>query len=733
MPIPIVSGRRCRLGAAAVIFLLCAAAPAQEPSFFARRDYPDINPFAALVGDFNGDQIPDVVVDTGASIGVCTYFGKGDGSFLPGPCSSSLYNDYLLHTLTVDVNGDGKLDLAYMTSNKGNVQVALGNGDGTFADALVAPGIQDGNGLVLADMNGDGKLDVVVTTHHDAVMVAFGHGDGTFDPPVVTTLAGALGLAAVDLNGDGKLDLLVTTQSSTVALLGRGDGTFTQSQSLPGNCLVLAASRSGDLNGDGRADVVMGCYESSSQIAYVATFLNQGDGTVRAGSVSQVSGVVKDIAIGDVNGDGRLDVVAVGGVGTAFVLLGKGNGKLAAPYSFQLSGDPGWVGLADLRRSGTLDMVVTAVAANTWSVLLNNGRGRFRDGVPVSLVNSADWGVSADLNRDGHPDLVVTTASGIQVLYGTGRAAVPFVSGAQLSLPLPVRYVAAGDFNNDGEMDVVAAMVRSQDYTWSVEVFLGQGSGQFSDAGTYQAGPAGRFLGPLLVSDLNHDHNPDLISTSGVMLGNGDGTFQPFSAFSTTSLDLTPGFNFHPALKDFNGDGNLDVATFTFFSGHQDGKLVILLGKGDGTFQAPLVTTFQGNFAYAGDFNRDGISDLMVGTAGNGGFNLFLGNGDGTFRQGPFVNLLNLSLRTIYAGAIGDFNGDGDLDVAVTSQNGFLAIVVLGNGDGTFWNADNPLVYGTGPYPTCILARRFYRGGPRGLDDLLTVNGTLTLLPNITQ
>ncbi len=739
--------RACLWAALSLLLLWCSIAPAGQPSFYARRDYPGTLGEPGFVGDFNRDGIPDVVIRSGvpgSQLRFCAYFGNGDGSFRAGPCSSGYANNPIVRTLAVDINADGKLDLIFLVQNFSTIYVLLGDGDGTFAAPVQVLGLADVQDFTVADFNGDGKQDIAAATFHNTVEVAPGLGGGRFGSPVVTSLTSPVSLAATDLNRDGKLDLLVTTTSLTQVLLGRGDGTFSLAASIPLGC-GLAFSAAADFNGDGLADLAVGCYGSTGkEIPYVAIFLNQGNGTVRLASFSQINGVVLGLAVGDVNGDGRQDVVAVGGVGTAFVLLGRGDGTLRSPYTYQLSGGEGWVALVDLRRSGVPDMVTAYSVANTWSVLLNVGHGLFMDGVPVLLKQYANSAASADLNGDGHPDLAVATPSGIQILYGTGRAANPFQPGPLLPTNYLAYYEAIADFNHDGILDIAAATYNPAGNLDYIEVFLGQSGGEYTHAATYPAGPAGRFVGEMVAADLNHDGTPDIVTASGVLLAKGDGTFRPFSVFPTAALRPDAGVDFTPAVADFNGDGNLDVATFTDYPGSFDATLVVFLGKGDGTFRPPItVGNYRGIFAFAGDFNGDRIPDLVVGSRNNDGFNLLLGNGDGTFRLGSQVYFFNNFLPiAIVAGAVGDFNGDGKLDVAIVDMDGFELLMVAGNGDGTFSGAPFPSPgvpcpweFGAGAYPTQILVGQFHAGAQPGRPDLLTVSGdgTLTLLVNITR
>lgn len=717
--------------ACAVSILPATAAHFESPNFAARHSHPGASGFQAFVGDFNGDSVPDVVVQQDYQ--VVTYVGKKDGTFSTGPSSPLPEGDEIQFTATADFNNDGNLDLIYMPENARTILTLLGRGDGTFASAVAVPEVTDADMFTVGDFNGDGVPDVAIITYDNFLKVALGNGDGTFAAPIVTQLASPIGIGAVYLNRDRYEDLVITTSTATSLLLGRGDGTFSQGQSFPIGCYNFATTRSGDLNGDGLPDVVVGCYGSANQqVPYVATFLSRGDGTVHGGSLISLTGVVQDIELGDVNGDGNTDVLAAGGLGDVYVLLGTGKGTLLEPYGYESDAGTTWAGLADLKGSGQLDAVLLNSSAYTWSVMLNNGKGKFTDGVPISPAINAMWAVEADVNKDGLPDLVLAGYGQIQVLYGTGKAKAPFSAGPALSAPdSDFVYVVCGDLNGDGADDLVYLYQdQQQNFSWFAAVYLGSAAGSFQYLSTFPAGSPNRSTGPGVIVDLNHDGKPDLVTTSGVMLGNGDGTFGAFTAFPTTiPFNIGGGYNFPPAVGDFNDDGNLDVATFQNEQSNFDSYIAILLGNGDGTFQAPAVTQYLGNSLSTGDFNHDGNLDLVIGQTA-AGFQLLLGNGKGGFRQSTDVDLAVAA--DFITSTIGDFNGDGNLDVAVVDKDGFTVYVVLGDGKGNFYNAANPIVLGTGPYPLEILTGQFHTGGSPGTEDLLTVNGTLTLLPNIT-
>src|SRR6267378_2390981 len=189
-------------------------------------------------------------------------------------------------------------------------------------------------------------------------------------------------------------------------------------------------------------------------------------------------------------------------------------------------------------------------------------------------------------------------------------------------------------------------------------------------------GPSG-----IAVGDFNGDGKADLAVVNFgdwnvyVLLGNGDGTFQ-----AARSVYFAPGggFPWSIAAGDFNRDGKLDLAV----SNYGDNSLSVLLGNGDGTFQAPLTSPVGTNPAQVtvGDFNGDGKLDLAVSSVANNTVAVLLGNGDGTFRPAPSLTVGNGPAGV----AVGDFNGDGKQDLAVANLNDNTLSVLLGNGDGTF-------------------------------------------------
>jgi|SRR5579859_524768 len=234
-----------------------------------------------------------------------------------------------------------------------------------------------------------------------------------------------------------------------------------------------------------------------------------------------------------------------------------------------------------------------------------------------------------------------------------------------------------------------------------------------------------------LVADFNHDGKLDLAVTTcnsadqvGIMLGNGDGTFQPPVSYN---VEACPGV---PVAGDFNGDGNLDLAVAIYKQNGQFNALAVLLGNGDGTFRNPsyVPTPPFPYFVQVGDFNNDGILDLLTIEPSPNVLSVSLGNGDGTFQ--PYIES-PIPLRD-YAIAVGDFNNDGRLDVAGTFEFGSASSVqiMLGNGNGTFTYSQSYLV----PDPAAITAARLTASNNVDLvvanDSAVVANGISVLLGN---
>jgi len=280
--------------------------------------------------------------------------------------------------------------------------------------------------------------------------------------------------------------------------------------------------------------------------------------------------------------------------------------------------------------------------------------------------------------------------------------------------------VATGDFNGDGKLDLVVANNEGN----NVSIFLGNGNGTFQPAVSYSAGP-GTLPDAIAVGDFNGDGKLDLAVTSNgnatgnvsILLGNGDGTFQPAVLYLAGSNPSSV------AVGDFNGDGKLDLAV----ANNDGGNVSILLGNGDGTFQTALDFSVESgpSSLAVGDFNRDGKLDLAVANNVSGNVSILLGNGDGTFQ--PAANYSSGTGSNPAAVAVADLNGDGKLDLAVANNGSANVSILLGNGDGTFQPAAN-ISTGTGSTPAGIAIGDF--NGDEKLDLAVTdsIGGDVSFL-----
>jgi hypothetical protein len=372
------------LGVSVLVLLgLALQAEALEVSFSSAVYFvAGRGPRAVALVDLNNDHKPDMVVANSYDGSVTVRLGDGSGGFGSVTAYGLLGAEFPMTVVSADLNGDGKADIVTANYISGDVSVLLGNGDGTLQDAVnisttTFPAETSGPmSVAIDDVNNDGHKDLVVANYEGfTISVLLGGGSGGFGPPINYPIVGPNDVAIADFNKDGKKDLVVLdgSNSAVYVLLGDGSGGF----GTPASITVGSHPKSlvvADLNSDSNPDIAVASFDGNK--VYVMN--SKGDGTFQSAVPYPVGAGPHDIVVRDLNGDGKPDIATADSSGyTVSVLLNNGLGAFGTAAFFPAGNLPLSLAIADLNGDGTPDIVTANFDSDNVAVLLNT--------TPISL------------------------------------------------------------------------------------------------------------------------------------------------------------------------------------------------------------------------------------------------------------------------------------------------------------------------------------------------------------
>ncbi len=614
-------------------------------------------PVATVAADFDQDGRPDLAVATTNDSFIRVRRGIG-GDFVPlndfGPFSSPPRG-----LATADLDFDGRADIvaALGDASSGRVQVILHDGAGALT---IGPSLSAGTNtaaVAIGDFDGNGTPDLTAVSEKDgSVWVFLGDGKGAFTPfggnPVLSGLKTPRALVAVDLTGDGLADIAIAESGGSAvhvlqANVNPTTGRLTFTRLSPTVGLAVGANpesiAAGDLDGDRQVDLV-----TADNMSSRVSIIRRGAGGAFLAAEPHTTGANPTaVALVDLTGDGRLDIaVTISSTRTLTVLQNGPGGTFTSAGDYPVRGFPRWITPIDADADGRLDLAVTCQTAD--AVVVLRTRPRVVDTDPVfDLAPGVGVGshprsaVAADLDGDGHVDLAVANQAGgtVSILLndGTGKFTVP--PSGTVTVGAGPEAIVAGDFDRDGHVDLAVASPLASPP--GVTILLGSTTGDFTPQPIVPVGAL-----------------PDAL-----------------------------------AVGDFDRDGVLDLAVC---DKSVPGSVVILHGNGNGGFPTASSVPVGDNptAIVAADFDRDGRLDLAVAYEGSNVIQVLHNTGSSFVVTTPSLTLPGTDLNPSSI-AVGDFDGDGDADLAVAASFGDR-VHVYRNDNGTF--ASSPVVSLDFPY-----------------------------------
>jgi len=622
--------------------------------------------------------------------------------------------------LAVDVDGDGDQDLVLAPVSVDPVRLHRNDGNGVFTDASgnLPATVGHVRAIAAGDVDSDGDLDLVLGTastslfggHPDRLLLndgtgVFTHAAGNLPNVSDSTTSVALG----DVDGDGDLDLLTGNEGDFLngpeqnrLSLNDGTGFFTDATSqLPAGLDATSSIALADVDGDGDLDAIV---DRGSSVLYE----NDGSGSFTLSALSLPG--YEALALGDVDADGDVDLMLGRGGFAAFenaLFLNDGAGVFAdASGNLPVLADTTWdVALADVDGDGDLDALVANGAAEANRLLENDGAGVFSEAPAGSFALYRERSarlVPLDADQDGDVDVVVGTEAQDRLVLNDGIGGLDAVPEV-----FPVRDVtlalALADLDGDGDLDLMAgnsfAAVGSE-LSSDNRVYLNDGQGGFDELPSALPTFAGLVsTRAIALGDVDGDGDLDaLLGTSGrpsaeqLLLGDGSGSFVE----SIGALPAFGGDTQDVALADLDGDGDLDAVLATGIANQEQNRLYLNDGTGvfsDATSNLPAHLDFTHSVA-VGDVDGDGDLDLVLGNGRSGAAgrvdHLYANDGNAVFTD--VSHNLPDQLEMTFSVDLGDVDGDGDLDLLVGNFGRQFSVnaqnrLYLNDGAGVFSDA----------------------------------------------
>jgi hypothetical protein len=576
-----------------------------------------------------------------------------------------------------DIDGDQHDDLVVVSDVSNDVSILLNRGDGSFQPPIAYAAGTTPSAVAVGDLNGDGRPEIVVASADQTMVRVFPNG-GNGESDGYGAPAAGLRMVMADFNADTALDIALAHEQGEVSvLLNDGQGSLLPPMVTPIGSPASALA-AGDLDRDGRTDLVVG-----ARVGVALLFGTGAGGFVDPliPPLGLVEGRSSGVVIADVTGDGALDASLAHPGGSLSLLVNEGDRNFtvmpprSTPSPVDMTG-------ADLDGDGVTELVV---AHSAWSGLsVFSELGNLDPGMKLPDEYAASYTpyqlATGDLNGDGMPDLALVHDFGVTVVLGDGVGGL--VAGRSHALSGNVNEVVVEDFNGDGALDLAASSA-SMEAALSVALNV---SGNFTSR-TYSA-DAG--FAAIAGGDFDGDQAPDLVvvnqtsSVLGVLKNIGAGMFAEPVTYSVGTYPL------RVRVGDLDVDGALDLVV----PNNGSNSLSLLFGSGDGAFspafelpgdESPVDVAI-------GDLDGDGAPELAVTSIAASTVSIYSNTGNGGFESRVIY-----SVNGATGVAMGDLDGDDKPDLAVSGYTAGEVHVLLNEGGGSFGPARAfPASFGAG-------------------------------------